>query len=172
MLPAMLTKRQQPHAAAAELIRDHMAPCLRAQRAKEQRLLDVLVANSSPPPQARQRWQLSISDKALIVDVMAAFPTLTREEAIKDLLSVGSSRRWRALSLHADATSTGCKIAPTCAYVSTSRSLDAALAELLGRGARMMLCHGGQDIERLDHAHAIIHGRWCFRSGLRQYSRC
>ena len=77
MLPAMLTKRQQLHAAAAELIRDHMAPRLRAQRAKEQRLLDVLVANSSPPPQPRQRRQLSISDEALIVDVMTAFPTLT-----------------------------------------------------------------------------------------------
>jgi hypothetical protein len=91
MLPAMLTKRQQLHAAAAELIRDHMAPRLRAQRAQEQRLLDVLVANSSPPPQPqpRQRRQLSISDEALIVDVMAAFPTLTREEAIKDLLLFG-----------------------------------------------------------------------------------
>ena len=89
MLPAMPTKRQQLHAAAAELIRDHMAPRLRAQRAKEQRLLDVLVANSSPPPQPRQRRQLSISDEALIIDVMAAFPTLTREEAIRDLLLLG-----------------------------------------------------------------------------------
>jgi hypothetical protein len=83
----MPTKRQQLHAAAAELIRDHMAPRLRAQRAKEQRLLDVLVANSSPPPQ--QRRQLSMSDEALIIDVMAAFPTLTREEAIRDLLLLG-----------------------------------------------------------------------------------
>ena len=75
----------------ARMIRDHMAPRLRAQRAKEQRLLDVLVANSSPPPQPRpkQRRQLSMSDEALIVDVMAAFPTLTREEAIKDLLLFG-----------------------------------------------------------------------------------
>ena len=89
MLPAMLTKRQQLHAAATELIRDHMAPRLRAQRAKEQRLLDVLVANSSPQPQPRQRRQLSISDEALIADVMAAFPTLTREEAISDLLLLG-----------------------------------------------------------------------------------
>ena len=89
MLPAMLTKRQQLHAAATELIRDHMAPRLRAQRAKEQRLLDVLVANSSPPPQPRQRRQLSMSDEVLIVDVMAAFPTLTREEAISDLLLLG-----------------------------------------------------------------------------------
>ena len=88
MLPAMPTK-QQLHAAAAELIRDHMAPRLRAQRAKEQRLLDVLVANSSPPPQPRQRRQLSMSDEALIADVMAAFPTLTREEAIRDLLLLG-----------------------------------------------------------------------------------
>ena len=88
MLPAMLTKRQQLHAAAAELIRDHMAPRLRAQRAKEQRLLDVLVANSSPPPQPQPR-QLSMSDEALIADVMAAFPTLTREEAIRDLLLLG-----------------------------------------------------------------------------------
>jgi len=83
MLPAMLTKRQQLHAAAAELIRDHMAPRLRAQRAQEQRLLDVLVANSSRPPQPRQ---LSMSDQALIADVMAAFPTLTREEVVRDLL--------------------------------------------------------------------------------------
>ena len=89
MLPAMPTKRQQLHAAAAELIRAHMVPCLRAQRAKEQRLLDVLVANSSPPPQPRQRRQLSTSDEALIADVIAAFPTLTREEAIKDLLLFG-----------------------------------------------------------------------------------
>ena len=89
MLPAMLTKRQQLHAAAAELIRDHMAPRLRAQRAKEQRLLDVLVANSPPLPQPRQRRQLSISDEALIVDVMTAFPTLTREEAIRDVLLLG-----------------------------------------------------------------------------------
>ena len=89
MLPAMLTKRQQLHAAVAELIRDHIAPRLRAQRAKEQRLLDVLVANSSPSPQPRQRRQLSISDEALIADVMAAFPTLTREEAISDLLLLG-----------------------------------------------------------------------------------
>jgi hypothetical protein len=78
MLPAMLTKRQQLHAAAAELIRDHMAPRLRAQRAKEQRLLDVLVANSSPPPQPQQRRQLSMSDETLIADVMVAFPTVTR----------------------------------------------------------------------------------------------
>jgi hypothetical protein len=87
MLRAMLTKRQQLHAAAAELIRDHMAPRLRAQRAKEQRLLDVLVANSSPPPQPqpRQRRQLSMSNEPLIADVMAAFPTLTREEAIRNL---------------------------------------------------------------------------------------
>ena len=85
MLPAMLTKPQQLHA-AAELIRDHMAPRLRA---KEQRLLDVLVANSPPLPQPRQRRQLSISDEALIVDVMTAFPTLTREEAIRDLLLFG-----------------------------------------------------------------------------------
>ena len=89
MLPAMPTKRQQLHAAAAELIRDHMAPRLRAQRAKEQRVLDVLVANASPPPQPRQRRQLSISDEALIVDVMAAFPTLTREVVIRDLLLLG-----------------------------------------------------------------------------------
>ena len=89
MLPAMLTKRQQLHAAAAELIRDHMAPRLRAQRAQEQRLLDVLVANSSPSPQPRQRRQLSMSDEALIADVMAAFPTLTREEAVRDLLLLG-----------------------------------------------------------------------------------
>ena len=66
-----------------------MAPRLRARRTKEQRLLDVLVANSSPPPQPRQRRQLSTSDEALIVDVMAAFPTLTREEAIRDLLLLG-----------------------------------------------------------------------------------
>ena len=89
MLPAMLTKRQQLHAAAAELIRDHMAPRLRAQRAKEQRLLDVLVANSSPQPQPRQRRQLSMSDEALIIDVMAAFPTLTCDEVIRDLLLLG-----------------------------------------------------------------------------------
>jgi hypothetical protein len=98
MLPAMLTKRQQLHAAAAELIRDHMTPRLRAQRAI---LLDVLVANSSPPPQPKQRRQLSISNEALIADVMAAFPILTREEAIRDLLLLGgcSSRRQQALSL-------------------------------------------------------------------------
>jgi hypothetical protein len=89
MLPAMPTKRQQLHAAAAELIRDHIAPRLRVQRAKEQRLLDVLVANSSPPSQPRQRRQLSMSDEALIVDVISAFPTLTREEAIRDLLLLG-----------------------------------------------------------------------------------
>jgi hypothetical protein len=89
MVPAMLTKRQQLHAAAAELIRDHMAPRLWAQRANEQRLLDVLVANSSPSPQPRQRRQLSMSDEALIADVMAAFPTLTREEAVRDLLLLG-----------------------------------------------------------------------------------
>jgi hypothetical protein len=35
-------------------------------RAQEQRLLDVLVANSSPPPQP-QRRQLSMSDEALII---------------------------------------------------------------------------------------------------------
>ena len=58
-------------------------------RAQEQRLLDVLVANSSPPPQPRQRRQLSMSDEVLIVDVMAAFPTLTREEAIRELLLLG-----------------------------------------------------------------------------------
>jgi hypothetical protein len=85
MLPAMPTKRQQLHAAAGELIRDHMAPRLRAQRAKEQRLLDVLVANSSPPPQPQPRL-LSISDDA---DVIAAFPTLTREEVIRHLLLLG-----------------------------------------------------------------------------------
>jgi hypothetical protein len=75
----------------ARMIRDHMAPRLRAQRAKEQRLLDVLVANSSPPPQPqpRQPSHLSMSDEVLIVDVMAAFPTLTREEVIKDLLLLG-----------------------------------------------------------------------------------
>jgi hypothetical protein len=82
-------KRQQLHAVAAELIRDHMAPSLRAQRAQEQQLLDVLVTNSSPPPQPQQRRQLSMSDQALIVDVMAAFLTLTREEAIRDLLLLG-----------------------------------------------------------------------------------
>jgi hypothetical protein len=88
----MLTKRQQLHAAAAELIRDHMAPRLRAQRAKGQRLLDALVANSSPPPQPQPRQpkqQLSMSDEALIADVMVAFPTLTREEAVRDLLLLG-----------------------------------------------------------------------------------
>jgi hypothetical protein len=46
----------------------------------------VLVANSSPPPQPRQ---LSISDEPLIADVMAAFPTLTREVVIRDLLLLG-----------------------------------------------------------------------------------
>ena len=66
-----------------------MAPRLRARRTKEQRLLDVLVANSSPLPQPQQRRQLSISNEVLIADVMAAFPTLTREEAIKDLLLLG-----------------------------------------------------------------------------------
>ena len=92
MLPAMLTKRQQLHAAATELIRDHMAPRLRAQRAKEQRLLDF--ANCSPPPQPRQRRQLSISDEALIVDVMTAFPTLTaRRRSGTCYYSAGFSRR-------------------------------------------------------------------------------
>jgi len=45
----------------------------------------VLVANSSPPPQPQPRL-LSISDDA---DVIAAFPTLTREEVIRDLLLLG-----------------------------------------------------------------------------------
>ena len=49
----------------------------------------VLVANSSPPPQPQQRRHLSMSNEALIADVMAAFPTLTREEAIRDLLLLG-----------------------------------------------------------------------------------
>jgi len=44
----MPAKRQQLHAAAAELIRDHLAPRLRAQRAKERQLLDILAAASSP----------------------------------------------------------------------------------------------------------------------------
>jgi hypothetical protein len=68
-----------------------MAPRWRAQRTKTQRLLDVLVANSSPSPQPGQRRQLSISDEALIADVIAAFPTLTREEAISDLLLLGGA---------------------------------------------------------------------------------
>jgi hypothetical protein len=50
----MPTKRQQLHAAAAELIRDHLIPRLRAQRAKERQLLDVLAAASSGPPQPQQ----------------------------------------------------------------------------------------------------------------------
>jgi hypothetical protein len=64
-----------------------MAPRLRVQRAKEQRLLDF--ANSSPPPQPQHWRQLSTSDEALIADVMVAFPTLTREEAVRDLLLLG-----------------------------------------------------------------------------------
>jgi len=51
---SMPTKRQQLHAAAAELIRDHLVPRLRAQRAREQQLLDVLAAASSGPPQPQQ----------------------------------------------------------------------------------------------------------------------
>src|SRR5262245_23823546 len=100
MLAAMPTKCQQLHAAAAELLRDHIAPRLRAQRAKEQRLLNVLAAGSSRPPQAQQSSKTDLnrspqprcyspSDEALIADVMAAFPTLTREEAIRDLLLFG-----------------------------------------------------------------------------------
>jgi hypothetical protein len=50
----MPTKRQQLHAAAAELIRDHLVPRLRAQRAREGQLLDVLAAASSGPPQPQQ----------------------------------------------------------------------------------------------------------------------
>jgi len=50
----MPAKRQQLHAAAAELIRDHLAPRLRAQRAKERQLLDILAATSSRPPQLLQ----------------------------------------------------------------------------------------------------------------------
>jgi hypothetical protein len=40
----MPTKRPQLHAAAAELIRDHLVPRLQAQRAREWQLLDVLAA--------------------------------------------------------------------------------------------------------------------------------
>jgi len=50
----MPTKCQELHAAAAELIRDQLAPRLRAQRAKERQLLDVLAAASSRPPQPLQ----------------------------------------------------------------------------------------------------------------------
>jgi hypothetical protein len=50
----MPTKRQQLRAAAAELIRDHLVPRLRAQRARERQLLDVLAAASSESPQPQQ----------------------------------------------------------------------------------------------------------------------
>jgi hypothetical protein len=49
----MPTKRQQLHAAAAELIRD-LVPRLRAQRERERQLLDVLAAASSGSPEPQQ----------------------------------------------------------------------------------------------------------------------